>query len=50
MSVIGFFETSISIFGPRVASPTLGYMAYKDAKYGDPLHEEIQCLEEAKKA
>ena len=49
MFVTGFFETSISIFGPNVANPTLRYVAYKDAEYGDPEHEDIQRLEESQK-
>ena len=47
--VTGFFETSISIFGPNVANPTLRYVAYKDAKYKDLVHEDIQRLEESHK-
>ena len=47
MFVTRFFETAISIFGPNVANPTLRYVAYKDAKYGDLVHEDIQHLEES---
>ena len=48
MFITLFFETGISIFGPNVANPTLRYVAYKDAEYGDPVHEDIQRLKEAK--
>ena len=47
MFIIGFFEIGVSIFGPNVANPTLKYVAYKDAKYGDPIHKDIQCLKES---
>ena len=47
MFITGFFETGVSIFGPNVANPTLRYMSYKDAKYGDPVHEDIRRLEES---
>ena len=48
MFIIGFFEIGISISGPNLANPTLRYVAYKDAEYGDPIHKDIQCLKEAK--
>ena len=48
MFITGFFEIGISIFEPNVANPTLRYVAYKDAKYGDLVHKDIQCLKEAK--
>ena len=47
--ITGFFATGVSIFGPNVANPTLTYVAYKDTEYGDPVHEDIQRLEESKK-
>ena len=49
MFIIGFFEIGVSIFGPNMANPTLKYVAYKDAKYGDPVQEDIQRLEESQK-
>ena len=39
--VTRFFKIGISIFGPNVANMTLKFVAYKDAKYKDPVHEEI---------
>ena len=48
MFVIGFLEIGISIFGLNVANPTLTFVAYKDAEYGDWVHEDIQRLKEAK--
>ena len=47
MFITGFFEIGVSIFGPNVANPTLRYVAYKDAKDGDPVHEAIQRLKES---
>ena len=47
--VTGFFEIGISIFGPNMANPTLRYVVYKDVEYGDPIHEDIQCLKEERK-
>ena len=47
MFVRGFFETSISIFGPNGASLTLKYIAYKDAESGDPVQEDIRRLKES---
>ena len=41
MFITGFFEIGVSIFGPNVANPTLRYVAYKDANYRDPVHEDI---------
>ena len=41
MFVTGFFQIGISIFGPNVANPALRYVAYKDAEYGDLVHEDI---------
>ena len=49
MFIIGFFEIGVSIFGPNVANPTLRYVAYKDAEYGDPVHKDIWHLEESQK-
>ena len=47
--VTRFFETGISIFGLNVANLTLRYVAYKDAKYKDLVHEDIRPLEESQK-
>ena len=47
--ITGFFETGISIFGPNLANPTLRYVAYKDTKYKDQVHEDIRCFEESQK-
>ena len=49
MYITGFFETCVSIFGPNVANPTLRYIAYKDAKYGGPVHKDIRRLKESHK-
>ena len=49
MFVIGFLEIGISIFGLNVANPTLRYVAYKNAEYRDPMHDDIQRLEESHK-
>ena len=49
MFITGFFVTGVSIFDPNVANPTLRYIAYKDAKYGDPVHRDIQHLKESQK-
>ena len=49
MFVIGFFEIEISIFGLNMANPTHGYVAYKDAKYKDPMHEAIKHIKQRKK-
>ena len=49
MFITGFFETGVSIFGPNVANPTLRHVAYKDAGYGDPVHEDIWRLKESQK-
>ena len=49
MFIIGFFEIGVSIFGPNVANPTVKYVAYKDAKYGDPAHKDIRRLKESQK-
>ena len=49
MLVTGCFDTGISIFGPNVANPTLRYVAYKDAEYGDPVHKNIQRLKESQR-
>ena len=49
MLITGFFEIGVSMFGSNVANPTLRYVAYKDVKYGDPVHEDIQCLKESQK-
>ena len=49
MFVTRFVEIDVSIFGPNVANPTLRYVAYKDTKYGDLVHEDIQRLKESQK-
>ena len=50
MFVVGFFETSFSIFGPpNVASPTLIYVAYKDVEYEDLVHKATRHLQQRKK-
>ena len=49
MFITRFFEIGVSIFGPNVANPTLKYEAYKDAKYGDPVHKDIWRLKESHK-
>ena len=49
MFIIGFFEIGVSIFGPNVANTALRYVAYKDAEYGDPVHEDIWRLEKSQK-
>ena len=45
---MGLFEIGISIFGPDFSNHALRYVAYKDAEYGDPVHEDIRRLKEAK--
>ena len=49
MFIIGFSKIGVSILGPNVANPTLRYVAYKDAEYGDLVHEDIRRLEESQK-
>ena len=50
MFLTGFFTKHLAIFNPFNTNPTFRYIAYKDAKEGNPVHNLIKKAEDVKRA
>ena len=50
MFLIGFFTYVLAIFNPYSANPTYIYIAYKDAKEGNPVHLMIKKAKDAQRS
>ena len=50
MFLTGFFTNGLVIFNPFSTNPTYRYIAYKDAKEGNPVHALIKKVKDAKQA
>ena len=50
MFLTGFFTKHLATFNPFNTNPTFRYIAYKDAKEGNPMHDLIKKAEDAEHA